>query len=717
MSNVRVESTRNFVKQESVQYIRAITIELRLYDARPNARMYVYFNGENVSYLCGMVGNGKNTPIITDEFGRTIINFEIPADKYNVGDYEIIISDAPSLSLVESTGSVYGSARGKFSSSGKVEYYQTTKTTITTVKVNRPVPDPLAQSFFTYGNPKGLFLSSIDLYFQTKDETVPVQVDVRPLINGYPASAPLDNKNFTSTLNPEAVHVSDDASVATKFVFNPPIYLPGNSDFCFVVFANSKDYNIFTSRLGERSIENGLTIFEQPYVGSLFKSENNITWTAEQFEDIKFDLYRAEFDVNTSSIAEYALDVPYTSAYGEQFVTTQDSKIVRYTHTKKHGLTSSSYIEVIAPKGEKYSFNGIPSVNISGVFAITSVIDDNTVEFQCTANATSTGVISTSNGISHIYVSNEGSGYTDSTTVSISGGSGSGATADAVVQDGQVKEIIITDPGTGYLRNPSVTISGVGSGATALAFVRPTFSVLVNKPMQAFSPNLKIYNFGNTKTKNTFFTTIGNFDGGNLTPYTQGKQVNFSEDEYYVDLKQNSLVSSYVNESLVMSGNKSGKVEVTLISDDSKLSPIIDTRYDPEFIVYNKKINNSTTDETLPESGASHSRYITKKISLETISDGIRLFSDITSYQNSSVNWYIKTSLSSSGVSHDDEPWQLLTCDVARNRSGDNDEIFEYTFYKDNIPAFDTYTLKCVLTTNNPIKSPIVYNYRVIIIS
>ena len=36
-------------------------------------------------------------------------------------------------------------------------------------------------------------------------------------------------------------------------------------------------------------------VSEQPYLGVLFKSQNNSTWTAYDFEDLKFTLYRASF--------------------------------------------------------------------------------------------------------------------------------------------------------------------------------------------------------------------------------------------------------------------------------------------------------------------------------------------------------------------------------------------------------------------------------------
>lgn len=67
-------------------------------------------------------------------------------------------------------------------------------------------------------------------------------------------------------------------------------------------------------------------------------------------------------------------------------------------------------------------------------------------------------------------ISNVGTGYTSQPAVTISGGSGSGATAYAVVSGGQVVQIVLTNPGTGYLPTDQLTVSisgGGGSGATA----------------------------------------------------------------------------------------------------------------------------------------------------------------------------------------------------------------------------------------------------------
>ena len=49
--------------------------------------------------------------------------------------------------------------------------------------------DPLAQSFNVGGgldDVDGRFVTSIDVFFSAKDATLPCQVEIRNMINGYP---------------------------------------------------------------------------------------------------------------------------------------------------------------------------------------------------------------------------------------------------------------------------------------------------------------------------------------------------------------------------------------------------------------------------------------------------------------------------------------------------------------------------------------------------
>ena len=76
--------------------------------------------------------------------------------------------------------------------------------------------------------------------------------------------------------------------------------------------------------------------------------------------------------------------------------------------------------------------------------------------------------------VNKITVTNAGSNYSSDPTVTISGGGGSGATArvERDKNDNTVARIVVTNPGSGYTSAPTVTISNANSGtdhATATA--------------------------------------------------------------------------------------------------------------------------------------------------------------------------------------------------------------------------------------------------------
>ena len=112
--------------------------------------------------------------------------------------------------------------------------------------------------------------------------------------NGYPTKTILPFSD--TTLNPSQVQLSEVGAVATKFTFRAPVYIPQSQEHCFVLLSDSNSYQVWISRMGELDITGDRTISEQPYAGVLFKSQNASTWTADQYEDLKFSIYRAQFD-------------------------------------------------------------------------------------------------------------------------------------------------------------------------------------------------------------------------------------------------------------------------------------------------------------------------------------------------------------------------------------------------------------------------------------
>ncbi len=86
--------------------------------------------------------------------------------------------------------------------------------------------------------------------------------------------------------------------IPTRFNFKYPVYLQNNAQYALTIETDSINYEIWASRLGETEIATSTTVNSQPLLGSVYKSQNTDNWTEDLFEDIKFTLYRAEFNIS-----------------------------------------------------------------------------------------------------------------------------------------------------------------------------------------------------------------------------------------------------------------------------------------------------------------------------------------------------------------------------------------------------------------------------------
>ena len=196
---------------------------------------------------------------------------------------------------------------------------QTTVNTHTRTTVQRFV-DPLAQSFVVGGNVEapsptstnddvnGAFLTAVDLFFAKKDPgNAPVKVEIRTVELGTPTRTVI---GFPVTLRPNQVNISNDASAVTKVTFEEPIYLPPGREYAVVIISeNSDQYEMWTAVMGEKTVNtkelpdvDAVTYSKQFSMGSLFKSQNGSIWTANQYQDLKFKLYKAKFTSTTGTV-------------------------------------------------------------------------------------------------------------------------------------------------------------------------------------------------------------------------------------------------------------------------------------------------------------------------------------------------------------------------------------------------------------------------------
>lgn len=121
------------------------------------------------------------------------------------------------------------------------------------------------------------------------------------MINGFPSSEEIYPLSHVD-LHGSKIRVSEDGSVPTTVFFPAPVYLEGGKDHCIVVGSDVTDFNLWISRLGETDVSTlalpeseQVPVTQQPTLGSMFKSQNGRSWTPSQFDDLKFDLNRAQF--------------------------------------------------------------------------------------------------------------------------------------------------------------------------------------------------------------------------------------------------------------------------------------------------------------------------------------------------------------------------------------------------------------------------------------
>ena len=166
--------------------------------------------------------------------------------------------------------------------------------------------DPLAQSFLVEEE-TGIFLTKCDVFFRTKDDLdIPVVFQLRTMQGGFPTQKILPFSEIV--LSPDQVNVSGDGSVATTIEFKSPVYLENGGEYAICLASNSTKYSVYISRIGEEDLLTNTFISNQPYLGSLFKSQNASTWEPSQWEDLKFTLYRADF-IESGSVEFYNPDL------------------------------------------------------------------------------------------------------------------------------------------------------------------------------------------------------------------------------------------------------------------------------------------------------------------------------------------------------------------------------------------------------------------------
>ena len=597
---------------------------------------------------------------------------------------------------------------------------------------NPPNRDPIAQSFFVEEE-GGIFASSIEVFFQTKDTSVPVSIELRTMENGTITETVMPYSIVT--LNASDVVVSPDARLGTKFVFPSPVYLQQKTNYAFVVRSTSKNYKIWVSRLAEEDVATGEFIDKQPYIGSLFKSQNMVTWTEDQFEDIKFKIYRAKFDTNTTKTCVLTNTViPEITLRSNPLSFTEDSSIITVFHPN-HGMHGTfNYVRLSGVKSTVSSTTLVPAISSgtqSGSFELGST--NNSTEWSKINNTT---VSSTNPG--YFVVDNEIIKYTsingNIVTVPVNGRGQFGTTAgphsagatvycynlngvslDKINTTHQISEVVDLD---------TYKISVSQKANSSLICGGNTVLASRNIPFEQLYPNVNIILPTSCDASMTFNSMRSNSIYGPNTSFARITNESI-QNRTTKELTEARAVLSPANNTTYfpnLSGTFSLTVNLSTTSDN--VSPIIDITGSSITTISNrikKKLNPdgslNIAEELTPTSGR-NACYICKKVTLTNTSTSIKVLFDAIRRQGISGDYpeikvYIKINSDSNLGSFTNMDYIEIPA-LSYPRSTNPTELKAFDFELKNLPEFKEFAIKVVMLSSDQANVPIIKNFRAI---
>ena len=165
---------------------------------------------------------------------------------------------------------------------------------------------PIGQTFFinepSTGVP-GIFITKIDVYFKTVSSVYGIELQLRTTSNGAPTPErlPFGSKilfpAYTGTPVTTRPVATDDASIATQFEFDTPVFVESGKSYAIVLIplGGNPDYNVWTAEIGQTDVTIKTPIYTNNDTGDLFLSSNDKSWIPVITEDLKFTVYTALF--------------------------------------------------------------------------------------------------------------------------------------------------------------------------------------------------------------------------------------------------------------------------------------------------------------------------------------------------------------------------------------------------------------------------------------
>ena len=713
----------------AIPTMRAVTIKFSGGGFKPNTRLYPFFNKRDVSKFCypfaDQTESGaepaastlvQGTNIVTDAVGNAKGRFHLPDPKvagnpqFSTGDVEFKLTSSSTNKTVGSATAPGSVGTAIFSAVGLLTTKQTTiiatrnaevtrtdvneSTSFTTQQTTEsPIArrvDPIAQTFSiptetdTLG-PAGRFITSVDVFFGAKDANVPVTMEIRNVINGYPGPTVIP---FGRVIKPAAdITVDSTSATATTFTFPSPVYVETNTEYCIVLISYTPEHKVWIAQMGEDDIVSGNSVQDQPAWGILFKSHNNTGWAISPMEDLKYTLKCASFTTGSTGTCTLTNDdVPVATLGEDPIVITDASTTIQVKHQDHHMYDVVNNVTI-----DKVS-SGLTTTLESAITSTSSIIElSSGTNFGNTSGIYS-NTTGGSGGTFTIKIGDEIITYTTISGSTISGAirgvNSTTATthaAGATVEFYQVYRVPLTEinkthtsignTGIDSYTITSSTTPEVGATGSSVQVGGTTATATENALMDYFSTNIETLALPKTAITANALVTTGTSPSGSQSSYLNTRNdesispINFALNDNY-ELDKPYIIASAINETNELGGRKSLEVRLNMSTTDAALSPIIDTGRMGIITVANRLDNIDSSSDVFPttdfvssnenEGDSNTAIYLTKQVNLAIPATSLRVIVDVHRPSTSDVKVLYKLLRTDSAIDFDDLAFEFF---------------------------------------------------------
>jgi len=260
-----------------------------------------------------------------------------------------------------------------------------------------------------------------------------------------------------------------------------------------------------------------------------------------------------------------------------------------------------------------------------------------------------------------------------------------------------------------------------------------------NIPYSLIRPNIATMIPQQTSISAKVRTFSGSSPDGNLTSYVDQGFVDISLNDN-TEFSSPRIIASQINEETYLAdfpGKKSFTMEIAMDTSDSKVSPMIDLDRVSLITVANRinsKVTNYATDARVNSlaNDPTAATYLSNIVTLDKVSDNLKVFFDAFKHASSDIRVCYR--IFRSDTPQQAQLWQLFpgydnldTNSQVINPSNNNgrpdrrvansiaeDDFNSYEFTASNLPQFNGFQIKILMTGTNSAFVPKIRDFRVI---